>query len=49
MESLFENKAMLYSIMFSGGAVFTLASGQATDLMIQFELVVLPEAVSFIL
>ncbi|CAI2351741.1 unnamed protein product [Caenorhabditis sp. 36 PRJEB53466] len=44
MESLFENKAMLYSIMFSGGAVFTLASGQATDLMNQFELVVLPDA-----
>ncbi|EGT37692.1 hypothetical protein CAEBREN_15646 [Caenorhabditis brenneri] len=43
MESLFENKSMLYSIMFSGGAVFTLASGQATDLMNQFELVVLPE------
>ncbi|CAP26242.2 Protein CBG06150 [Caenorhabditis briggsae] len=48
MESLFENKAMLYSIMFSGSAVFTLASGQATDLMNQFELVVLPEQVSSI-
>ncbi|CAI5448750.1 unnamed protein product [Caenorhabditis angaria] len=43
MESLFENKAMLYSIMFSGTAVFTLATGASDDLMKQFELVILPD------
>lgn len=45
MESLFENKAMLYSVMFSGFAVFTLASGNSTELMTQFELVLLPSNV----
>ncbi|CAB3406055.1 unnamed protein product [Caenorhabditis bovis] len=43
MESLFENKAMLYSIMFSGSAVFMLATGASEDLMKQFELVTLPD------
>ncbi|CAD6194217.1 unnamed protein product [Caenorhabditis auriculariae] len=43
MESLFENKAMLYSIAFSGFAVFSLASGFSPDMMQQFELVLLPE------
>ena len=45
MESLWENKAMLYSILFSGVAVFTLASGHSQDLMNQFELVLLPTEV----
>ncbi|CAI4227922.1 unnamed protein product [Auanema sp. JU1783] len=43
MESLWENKAMLYSIMFSGFAVFSLAFGASDDMMTQFELVILPE------
>ncbi|CAJ0932793.1 unnamed protein product, partial [Mesorhabditis belari] len=42
MESLFENKAMLYSIMFSGGAVMALAFGASDDMVTQFELVKLP-------
>ncbi|CAJ0587647.1 unnamed protein product, partial [Mesorhabditis spiculigera] len=42
MESLWENKPMLYSIMFSGGSVFALAFGASDDLVTQFELVKLP-------
>ncbi|KHJ94867.1 P-type ATPase of unknown pump specificity [Oesophagostomum dentatum] len=42
MESLLENKAMLYSILISGGSVFMLAVGASADAMQQFELVVLP-------
>uniref|UniRef100_A0A1I7WN13 Uncharacterized protein n=1 Tax=Heterorhabditis bacteriophora TaxID=37862 RepID=A0A1I7WN13_HETBA len=47
MESLVENKAMLYSVLFSGFAVFSLATGASEDMMNQFELVVLPNEVSF--
>lgn len=39
MESLFENKPLLYSLLFSGAAVFILASGMSPDLTIKFELV----------
>ncbi|PIO73324.1 P-type ATPase of unknown pump specificity [Teladorsagia circumcincta] len=42
MESLLENKAMLYSILISGASVFMLAIGASEDAMQQFELVVLP-------
>uniref|UniRef100_A0A0N5AJ36 Cation-transporting ATPase n=1 Tax=Syphacia muris TaxID=451379 RepID=A0A0N5AJ36_9BILA len=39
MESLFENKPLLYSLLFSGAAVFTLASGVSPDLLLKFELI----------
>ncbi|ETN69903.1 P-type ATPase protein [Necator americanus] len=42
MESLLENKAMLYSILISGSSVFMLAVGASDEAMQQFELVVLP-------
>ncbi|TMS40027.1 hypothetical protein L596_006463 [Steinernema carpocapsae] len=42
MESLAENKPMLYSVLFSGAAVFMLASGSSPELSAQFELVDLP-------
>ncbi|KAK6055586.1 putative P-type ATPase [Cooperia oncophora] len=42
MESLLENKAMLYSVLLSGASVFMLAMGASDDAMKQFELVVLP-------
>ncbi|KAM3726125.1 putative manganese-transporting ATPase catp-8 [Dirofilaria immitis] len=42
MESLLENKPMLYSLLFSGSAVFTLASGISPELTEKFELVELP-------
>ncbi|VDO60869.1 unnamed protein product [Haemonchus placei] len=42
MESLLENKAMLYSVLISGVSVFMLAVGASDDAMQQFELVVLP-------
>uniref|UniRef100_A0A0R3S755 Cation_ATPase_C domain-containing protein n=1 Tax=Elaeophora elaphi TaxID=1147741 RepID=A0A0R3S755_9BILA len=42
MESLLENKPMLYSLLFSGSAVFTLASGMSPELAEKFELVELP-------
>ena len=39
MESLRDNKGLLYSLMFSGGAVVALASGIMPDLSKQFEIV----------
>uniref|UniRef100_A0A8R1XXK9 Cation-transporting ATPase n=1 Tax=Onchocerca volvulus TaxID=6282 RepID=A0A8R1XXK9_ONCVO len=42
MESLLENKPMLYSLLFSGSAVFALASGISPELLEKFELVELP-------
>lgn len=48
MESLLENKPMLYSLLFSGCAVFTLASGVSPELSERFELVELPFAVSLV-
>uniref|UniRef100_A0A914RJF3 Uncharacterized protein n=1 Tax=Parascaris equorum TaxID=6256 RepID=A0A914RJF3_PAREQ len=42
MESLMENKPMLYSLLFSGSAVFALASGISPELTEKFELVELP-------
>uniref|UniRef100_A0A0M3J9I3 Aa_trans domain-containing protein n=1 Tax=Anisakis simplex TaxID=6269 RepID=A0A0M3J9I3_ANISI len=45
MESLMENKPMLYSLLFSGCAVFTLASGVSPELTEKFELVQLPAQV----
>ncbi|VDO18536.1 unnamed protein product [Heligmosomoides polygyrus] len=49
MESLIENKAMLYSILISGSAVFMLATGASPDAMQQFELVILPNELRNIL
>ncbi|XP_050396318.1 endoplasmic reticulum transmembrane helix translocase [Patella vulgata] len=43
MESLWNNKPLLYSLMISGGAVACLASGLIPELADQFELVALPE------
>lgn len=42
IESLLENKALLYSLMCSGGAVFSLASGFMPEMSEKFELVPLP-------
>ncbi|CAG2189075.1 ATP13A1 [Mytilus edulis] len=42
MESLTENKPLLYSLVFSGGAITALASGTVPELTEQFELVELP-------
>lgn len=42
MESLTENKPLLYSLIFSGGAITCLASGIVPELTEQFELVHLP-------
>ncbi|GMS94452.1 hypothetical protein PENTCL1PPCAC_16627, partial [Pristionchus entomophagus] len=42
MESLLEHRAMLYSLLASGFAVFSLAWGASDDMIRQFELVVLP-------
>lgn len=47
MESLIENKAMLYSILISGSSVFMLATGASADAMQQFELVILPPEVLY--
>ncbi|EYC39599.1 hypothetical protein Y032_0649g1113, partial [Ancylostoma ceylanicum] len=49
MESLIENKAMLYSILISGSSVFMLAVGASADAMQQFELVILPQELRNIL
>ncbi|XP_026475451.1 manganese-transporting ATPase 13A1-like, partial [Ctenocephalides felis] len=42
MQSLREHKALLYSILASGGAVFALAAGALPDLAEQFEIVDFP-------
>ncbi|XP_076436268.1 endoplasmic reticulum transmembrane helix translocase-like [Babylonia areolata] len=42
MESLRDNKPLLYSLMFSCGGIITLASGIIPDISQQFELVELP-------
>lgn len=46
MESLAENRAMLYAILFSGGAVVTMVFGQSEELATKFELIPLPDDVS---
>lgn len=45
MQSLREHKALLYSILASGGAVFALAAGALPDLAEQFEIVDFPAEV----
>lgn len=40
-----EHRAMLYSLLASGFAVFSLAWGASDDMIKQFELVVLPDEV----
>lgn len=47
MESLIENRPMLFSILSSGLAVFALASNMFPDLNEKFELVQLPDQVIF--
>ena len=39
MESLYENKPLLYSVMASTSAIVALASGMLPDLAAQFEIV----------
>ncbi len=46
MESLRENKPLLYSLMFSGGAIFALTSGFLPDVAHQFEIVELDSEVT---
>uniref|UniRef100_A0A6M2DGQ8 Putative p-type atpase n=1 Tax=Xenopsylla cheopis TaxID=163159 RepID=A0A6M2DGQ8_XENCH len=47
MQSLREHRALLYSILASGGAVFALAAGALPDLAEQFEIVEFPSEVSY--
>lgn len=47
MESLSENRPLMYSVLFSGGAVFALALGLLPDLSNQFEIVEFPTEVNF--
>lgn len=42
MESLFNNKPLLYSLAFSGISITALASGVVPDIADQFEIVPLP-------
>lgn len=46
MESLSENKALLYSIICSAGAILALAMGIIPDIAQQFEIVEFPSEVS---
>lgn len=46
MESLTENKALMYSILGSAGAVLALAMGVVPDVAYQFEIVDFPPDVS---
>jgi cation-transporting ATPase 13A1 len=45
MESLWENKPLLYSLALSGGWIWILASGLMPDMSHQFELVIIPDQV----
>jgi cation-transporting ATPase 13A1 len=45
MESLSENRALLYSLLGSGMAVLALAMGLLPDLALQFEIVDFPPEV----
>lgn len=49
MESLSQNKALLYSVVCSGGAVLALALGLVPDLAAQFEIIDFPPDVSIFL
>lgn len=48
MESLAENKPLLYSVMASGGAILALAMGIVPDIANQFEIVDFPPDVSLL-
>ena len=48
MESLRENKPLLYSLMMSGGAIVALSSGLIPELQEQFQLVELEPEVWFL-
>ena len=49
MESLRENKPLLYSLMMSGGAIVALSSGLIPELQEQFQLVELEPEVWFLI
>ena len=46
MESLKNNKPLLYSLLFSAGAILSLASGVVPEMSEQFEIVPFPDEVS---
>jgi hypothetical protein len=48
MESLLENKALLYSLTASAGAIMMLTTGISTDFCNQFEIVPMPDKVGLI-
>lgn len=43
MESLTENKALLYSVVISLGSVFVLASNSIPEFSAKFEIILMPE------
>ena len=45
MESLLENKALLYSLTASAGAIMMLTTGVSSDFCHQFEIVPMPDKV----
>jgi cation-transporting ATPase 13A1 len=47
MESLKQNKALLYSVLGSGGTVLALTLGIVPELAAQFEIIDFPPDVSF--
>lgn len=49
MESLRENRALLYSLLGSGGVVFALALGIIPEFAQQFEIIDFPSEVSILL
>lgn len=46
MEGLLENKALAYSILFSGGSILALTVGLLPEMSTKFELIDLPPEVS---
>ena len=48
MESLLENKALLYSLTASAGAIMMLTTGVSVDFCQQFEIVPMPDKVGLI-
>lgn len=45
MESLLENRALLYSLVASSGAIMMLTTGVSADFCNQFEIVPMPDKV----
>ena len=49
MESLLENKALLYSLAASAGAIMMLTTGISDDFSNQFEIVPMPDNVGLVM